>query len=184
MARRGVFTCAVATGILATLPSFAGGNASKGKATSLLYVAAVFLAFTSATVVNALNAMASMQCDDAGVAAAHPELAKGKALGRHRSAGQLGRAIGPILGESGVSFISAIQALITLMYISLRRLLDGWASDNIWSGCDCSGSLIREHEDGPRFDKETSTEDRLMEGKYHLYGIQALESIPTPLRRF
>ncbi|KAG8956659.1 hypothetical protein FRC04_000137 [Tulasnella sp. 424] len=97
MARRGVFTCAVATGILATLPSFAGGNASKGKATSLLYVAAVFLAFTSATVVNALNAMASMQCDDAGVAAAHPELAKGKALGRHRSAGQLGRAIGPIL---------------------------------------------------------------------------------------
>ncbi|KIO30218.1 hypothetical protein M407DRAFT_14366 [Tulasnella calospora MUT 4182] len=97
LARRGVFTCAVATGILATLPTLAGGNASKGRATSLLYVAAVFLAFTSATVVNALNAMASMQCDDAGVAAVHPELAKGKALGRHRSAGQLGRAIGPLL---------------------------------------------------------------------------------------
>ncbi|KAG8952585.1 hypothetical protein FRC00_006667 [Tulasnella sp. 408] len=97
LARRGVFTCAVATGILATLPALAGGNSSKGKATSLLYVAAVFLAFTSATVVNALNAMASMQCDDAGVAAVHPDLAKGKALGRHRSAGQLGRAIGPLL---------------------------------------------------------------------------------------
>ncbi|KAG9002872.1 hypothetical protein FRB90_011297 [Tulasnella sp. 427] len=97
MARRGVFTCAVATAILAMLPSLAGGNSSKGTATSMLYVAAVFLAFTSATVVNALNAMASMQCDDAGAAAAHPDLAKGKALGRHRSSGQLGRAIGPIL---------------------------------------------------------------------------------------
>ena len=78
------------------------------------------MAFTSATVVNALTAHASLQCDEgepdfAAAAeggggggderpvettaiARRPELAKGQALGRFRSSGQLGRAIGPLLG--------------------------------------------------------------------------------------
>jgi hypothetical protein len=75
------------------------------------------MAFTSATVVNALTAHASLQCDEAPedeeIAAQQsvgggkplkaiihrPELAKGQALGRFRSSGQLGRAIGPLLGK-------------------------------------------------------------------------------------
>jgi len=64
----------------------------------------VCMAFTSATVVNSLTAFASLQCDE-GVfdkdtgkpMEAHPQLAKGKALGQFRSSGQLGRAIGPLL---------------------------------------------------------------------------------------
>ncbi|KAG9015430.1 hypothetical protein FRB94_000034 [Tulasnella sp. JGI-2019a] len=100
LARRGVATCAIATVIMATLPSLAYVNKLRA-ATSLLYVAAAFLAFTSATVVNNLNALASMQCDDAVEGEegkdTHPELAKGRALGKFRSSGQLGRALGPIL---------------------------------------------------------------------------------------
>jgi hypothetical protein len=64
------------------------------------------MAFTSATVVNSLTAFASLQCDDGHIDEAtgkvvqeHPELAKGKALGEFRSSGQLGRALGPLLGE-------------------------------------------------------------------------------------
>jgi len=69
------------------------------------------MAFTSATVVNSLTAHASLQCDEAPPEFAvesddgkpikeivqRPELAKGEALGRFRSSGQLGRAIGPLL---------------------------------------------------------------------------------------
>jgi len=81
----------------------------------LLQIAAVGMAFTSATVVNALTAHASLQCDEAPeletaaetesrrrngtpprAAVPRPELAKGQALGRFRSSGQLGRAIGPL----------------------------------------------------------------------------------------
>ena len=100
MARHGVLSCAVGLSSLAALPSAAPHAAFR-----LLQLAAVCLAFTSATVVNSLTAHASLQCDD-GVDAdsgkpteAVPELAKGKALGKFRSAGQLGRAIGPLLGQ-------------------------------------------------------------------------------------
>lgn len=55
---------------------------------------------------NSLTAAASLQCDepigdrsgDSEPKDVHPQLAKGKALGRFRSAGQLGRAIGPLIG--------------------------------------------------------------------------------------
>lgn len=94
LAQRGVMTCAIATFLLAVLPFV-----SRTSAGTLLYIAAAFLAFTSATVVNNLNAIASMQCDDAATEDSHPNLAKGKALGEFRSAGQLGRALGPILGR-------------------------------------------------------------------------------------
>ncbi|KAG8894038.1 hypothetical protein FRB99_001556 [Tulasnella sp. 403] len=100
LARRGVAACALGTAILASLP-FVATEKQVPTATRLLYVAATFLAFTSATVVNSLNAIASMQCDDVtggdSQDASHPELAKGRALGKFRSAGQLGRALGPIL---------------------------------------------------------------------------------------
>lgn len=104
MARRGAFSCALGLILLAILPHLVAENTAA--AVWLLQGAAVCLAFTSATVVNSLTSYASIQCDE-GVdkdtgkpIAEHPQLAKGKALGRFRSSGQLGRAIGPLLGRS------------------------------------------------------------------------------------
>ena len=124
MARRGVHACAIALVLLALIPIYPPETATR-----ILRGAAVCLAFTSATVVNALTAAASLQCDEGGssegvvgkvegvrkdagkakdgkdavtgkpITEEHPDLAKGKALGRFRSRGQLGRAIGPLLGE-------------------------------------------------------------------------------------
>lgn len=104
MARNGVSSCALGLVLLAILPQFALSNVTL--AVRLLQAAAVCMAFTSATVVNSLTAFASLQCDegidkDTGKPITeHPQLAKGKALGQFRSSGQLGRAIGPILGAS------------------------------------------------------------------------------------
>ena len=105
MVKRGVSSCAVALVLLALLPSYANSNTAV--AMKLLQMAAVCMAFTSATVVNSLTAFASLQCDEPSIdeisgkpIKEHPDLAKGKALGRFRSAGQLGRAIGPIMGAS------------------------------------------------------------------------------------
>lgn len=111
MAQRGVSSCAAGLVLLSLLSSVADRTSL---AVRLLYGAAVCLGFTSATVVNALTAYASLQCDEPTSAGAgaddatsqkpeavHPQLAKGKALGNFRSTGQLGRAIGPILGEFG-----------------------------------------------------------------------------------
>ncbi|KAL5530210.1 hypothetical protein ACEPAF_6467 [Sanghuangporus sanghuang] len=101
MARRGVSSCALGLVLLAIVPRFATSRVSL--AILLLRAAAVCLAFTSATVVNALTAYASLQCDEAVDSdtgkphTTHPKLAKGKALGQFRSSGQLGRAIGPLL---------------------------------------------------------------------------------------
>jgi MFS family permease len=104
MARRGVSSCAIGLVLLAILPQLVATNMTT--AVRLLQGAAVCLAFTSATVVNSLTAYASLQCDesvdkDTGKPTAeHPRLAKGKALGQFRSSGQLGRALGPLLGRS------------------------------------------------------------------------------------
>jgi len=102
MAKRGVSSCAVGLVLLALLPIYV--NKNMAVAMRLLQAAAICMAFTSATVVNSLTAFASLQCDEPRVddisgkpIEEHPDLVKGKALGNFRSAGQLGRAIGPIL---------------------------------------------------------------------------------------
>ncbi|KAF9508275.1 hypothetical protein BS47DRAFT_1350585 [Hydnum rufescens UP504] len=87
---------------LSLLPYFAQHEAIVRTGIRTLYLAAALLAFTSATVVNSLTALASLQCDDDNEkekekAASHPGLSKGRALGQFRSSGQLGRAIGPLL---------------------------------------------------------------------------------------
>jgi hypothetical protein len=103
MARRGVFSCAIGLVLLAILPQLVANHMTT--AVRLLQGAAVCLAFTSATVVNSLTSYASLQCDesvdkDTGKPTTeHPQLAKGKALGQFRSSGQLGRALGPLLGR-------------------------------------------------------------------------------------
>ncbi|KAI0269115.1 MFS DHA1 sub-family [Gloeopeniophorella convolvens] len=123
MARRGVSSCALGLAALAVLPQFVVTRPTL--AFRLLQGAAVCMAFTSATVVNALTAHASLQCDEAPETTAHnskqaeaerPELAKGQALGQFRSSGQLGRAIGPLLACAsywtfGPSITYAISAV-------------------------------------------------------------------------
>lgn len=104
MARRGVSSCALGLVLLGLVPLAVGKH--NLTAVNLLRAASVCMAFTSATVVNSLTSYASLQCDDGvdedtgKVKEEHPDLAKGKALGRFRSSGQLGRAIGPLLGAS------------------------------------------------------------------------------------
>lgn len=105
MAKRGVSACAVGLVLLALLPRFV--QTQPTFAMKLLQAAAVCMAFTSATVVNSLTAAASLQCDEGHIdpdtgktVEEHPQLAKGTALGKFRSSGQLGRALGPLLGES------------------------------------------------------------------------------------
>ncbi|KIR55358.1 hypothetical protein I315_01944 [Cryptococcus gattii Ru294] len=60
----------------------------------ILYVAATCLAYTSATVVTGLTAAAAGCCDER-----YPLLQRGRALGKFRSRGQLGRAVGPLLAS-------------------------------------------------------------------------------------
>lgn len=102
MARYGVISCTIGLALLSMVPRFALQRSPT--AVHLLQMAAICLAFTSATVVSSLTAFASLQCDevidqDTGKPVqAHPQLSKGVALGVFRSAGQLGRAIGPLLG--------------------------------------------------------------------------------------
>ncbi|PSR90681.1 hypothetical protein PHLCEN_2v4830 [Hermanssonia centrifuga] len=106
MARRGVSSCAIGLILLSVVPLVVTNYTSL--AVGLVRAACVCMAFTSATVVNSLTSYASLQCDDGvdedtgKVKDEHPELAKGKALGKFRSSGQLGRAIGPLLGASSL----------------------------------------------------------------------------------
>lgn len=131
MARRGVLSCAFALIMLALLPRYV--EASPSTAIKLLQAAAVCIAFTSATVVNSLTALASLQCEESRMDEAtgkvieeHPELAKGKALGTFRSSGQLGRALGPLLacasywtfGPSVTYGTSAVAMLMLSMTMS------------------------------------------------------------------
>jgi MFS family permease len=133
MARRGVSSCAIAFILLALLPKYVQTQPSF--AFKLLQGAAVCMAFTSATVVNSLTAFASLQCDEGHVdevtgkiVEEHPQLAKGIALGNFRSAGQLGRALGPLLacasywtfGPSVTYGISAIA--MTTLSLSMKSI--------------------------------------------------------------
>lgn len=103
MARRGVSSCALGLTLLSMFTIYVSDRPAL--AMKLLQGGALCLAFTSATVVNALTAYASLQCDEGGFddvtgkpKEEHPQLAKGRALGQFRSSGQLGRAVGPLLG--------------------------------------------------------------------------------------
>ncbi|KAI0796736.1 MFS general substrate transporter [Abortiporus biennis] len=121
MAKRGVMSCFTGLILLSIVPLLVTNYSTLS--IRLLQAAAVCMAFTSATVVNSLTAYASLQCDEGGVdkdtgkvIQEHPELAKGKALGKFRSSGQLGRAMGPLLACAsywtfGPSLTYAISAV-------------------------------------------------------------------------
>jgi MFS family permease len=125
MARQGVSACALALVLLAAVPALVDAGSRSGGIRALV-AAAACMAFTSATVVNALNAAASLLTEDAG----RPELAKGVALGRHRSAGQLGRAIGPLIGA--LQSTCARPYAYACSHSSLRCILDTRSAGHIW----------------------------------------------------
>jgi len=125
MARRGVQSCILGFAVLAALPP-AGKYGPR-----LIYAAAVCLAYTSATVVNSLTALASLQCDEpsevpSSLLSTDPRLLKGRALGEFRSAGQLGRAFGPLLACAaywtvGPSLTYGTSALAMIVLSSAMR---------------------------------------------------------------
>lgn len=128
MARRGVHACAFGLVLLALLPHFVTSRPTL--ALRLLQGAAVCMAFTSSTVVNSLTAFASLQCDEPAfdpvtgkTVKEHPQLAKGKALGNFRSAGQLGRAIGPLLGTP---FVRSYLALVLMELVLSAACASYW----------------------------------------------------------
>ena len=125
IARSGVFSCFLGLLLLSVVP-----HLMSKAAVGTLRLSAVFMAYTSATVVNSLTSYASLQCDDIEKDHVtgkpkdeqHPDLAKGKALGRFRSRGQLGRAIGPLLGMWILSyrlFLSTVPSPNTLSKLLL-----------------------------------------------------------------
>lgn len=94
LSHRGVLSTSVGLLLLSLLP-FLDQSSSGG---ALLWAGAACLAFASASVVNGLNAGASLLCSDADADGGEGDLPKGKTMGQFRSAGQLGRALGPIFG--------------------------------------------------------------------------------------
>lgn len=136
MARRGVFTCAIGLGLLSLVSHFAVTR--RDTAIKFLQAAVVCFAFTSATVVSSLTSYASLQCDegidkDTGKdGLEHPQLAKGAALGLFRSSGQLGRAIGPLLGK--IHVLTGIHTDEDYPP-SLWPILDFWSICNLCYRC-------------------------------------------------
>jgi hypothetical protein len=140
LSKIGIFSCTLALALISSLPFIASRSTvvrphllsptevTPGMAsTAVLYGAAALLAVTSATVVTSLTALASLQTDeDQGGAEVDSadRLPKGAVLGRFRSVGQLGRALGPIFSTSVSPLPSALYVPILhpdLVLILARR---------------------------------------------------------------
>ncbi|GAA5904024.1 hypothetical protein JCM5296_002510 [Sporobolomyces johnsonii] len=116
LALSGIHACAISLLLLSSLPHLA--SSSKISPTTVLYLAAAGLAYVSATVVNSLNALASLETDSSSSSSLSTSssaassttttttdrIEKGAALGRFRSSGQLGRALGPLFA-TGVYWV-------------------------------------------------------------------------------
>ena len=109
MAATGIIACVSALLLLSVLPSVPPKLTS-----ATLYGAATCLAYTSATVVSCLTSAAAGQCDEEAGAGGDKRLQRGVALGRYRSAGQLGRATGPLLASSAYWLVGPQIAYSTL----------------------------------------------------------------------
>jgi len=130
---QGMLSCSIALAIISSLTKISNSI-------TWLYVAATFLALTSATVVNCLTSIASMQCDDneqedseeSGIVHNNNDIIpKGKALGEFRSFGQLGRASGPIfacglywMAGSGTCYALGSLAVFIIFKIVLFKVPD------------------------------------------------------------
>jgi MFS family permease len=104
------------------LPHVGKMNGLLSPASVILYTSAALLAFVSSTVVNSLNALASLECSP------QSGIEKGKALGTFRSRGQLGRAMGPLVATGlywvmGPSYAYGVGAVgAALMASKMARL--------------------------------------------------------------
>ncbi|KAI7864495.1 major facilitator superfamily domain-containing protein [Spinellus fusiger] len=90
-----------------------------------VYCGVAFLSLTSGTVVNCLTSLASLQCDDKS---RDPRLVKGQALGKFRSFGQLGRALGPI-AVCGLYWMTGpvyCYGLGAVVMVGIYGLASGW----------------------------------------------------------
>lgn len=97
--QQGIYSCTVSLALMAILP-LTGVRDSKWSSW-VLYAIATGLSYTSATAVTGMMGAAAACCDDVeDEADQQGKLPRGKALGRFRSAGQLGRAIGPLLATA------------------------------------------------------------------------------------
>lgn len=100
--KSGIQACVMSLVLLSILPVLkerANGR-TEGEIDRLslivLYCAASLLAYVSASVVNSLNTLASLECDEDQRTNGMAAIPRGKTLGEFRSAGQLGRALGPL----------------------------------------------------------------------------------------
>lgn len=93
----GITASTVALSLLSNLSR--QDDVSRSTAETMLYAAAALLAVASATVINALNALASLETEGATADLTNASIDKGAALGAHRSSGQLGRAVGPLIAR-------------------------------------------------------------------------------------
>ncbi|GAA5930104.1 uncharacterized protein JCM15063_004718 [Sporobolomyces koalae] len=102
LAVSGIKACQLSLFLLSSLPFLSRQQEQHSTTTVsmvVLYLAAAGLAYVSATVVNSLNSLASLETDvdsDSRRDVSGKSIEKGKALGKFRSKGQLGRALGPL----------------------------------------------------------------------------------------
>lgn len=117
LARSGISTCILSLLLLAALPYVIF---NQQLVYACLFLIAATIAWSSATVVNSLNAMASLEYDAAGM---------GQSMGEFRSRGQAGRALGPIaltasywLVGPTFTYISAALLVSVTCASALRKL--------------------------------------------------------------
>ncbi|KAG5455814.1 MAG: major facilitator superfamily domain-containing protein [Olpidium bornovanus] len=117
----GVASCATGLGLTAALAL------QSRPQLGVLYAAASFLAFSSATVVTGLTALASVQCDGRK---SERRLARGRALGKFRSVGQLGRAAGPIAacvlywwGNAALCYLAGTLAMCAVLLVCEKHVV-------------------------------------------------------------
>ncbi|MBW0507629.1 hypothetical protein O181_047344 [Austropuccinia psidii MF-1] len=138
LVKSGICACVISLTLLSILPILRAKNGDLIEGTIdplssiFLYSAATTLAYVSATVVNSLNTLASLECDEDH----HNRsiVSRGKALGDFRSAGQLGRAFGPIFATAlywarGPTFCYAICSIGSLAVLALTKTLNERRSD-------------------------------------------------------
>ncbi|WWC87903.1 uncharacterized protein L201_002803 [Kwoniella dendrophila CBS 6074] len=121
----GMISCIIALLSLSILPLSVSSTSSNSKtlSTVILYFAATCLSYTSATVVTGLTASAASLIDENEK---DKNLQRGKILGKFRSEGQLGRAIGPLLASSiywlkGPTIAySTLAGCLSLVYLLAR----------------------------------------------------------------
>lgn len=146
--RQGIYSCTVALALMAILP-LAGVRDSKWSSWVLCAIA-TGLSYTSATAVTGMMGAAAACCDDVEDEADHRgKLARGKALGRFRSAvsatastteytyrSRRAHTIVPFLGPTGPGDRTASGD---------RYVLDSRADDDVHDRCARAGNACVEH---------------------------------------